>query len=248
MRSSEYKYRARQALCGNWLIAIIAAIIAGLLGASVINTFSSSIDLNFSDSDISDSEINEELSTVLPEGADPEISEKMLVFIGSIILVATIVGLIYALIMFTVGSAVSVGYARFNLDMIDGITPRIGTMFSAFGQIKTAIAVRLVTSVLVSLGYLLLIVPGIILNLNYSMAIFVMSDNPYMTTREVLAESRRIMTGRRWRFFCLEFSFIGLIFLCMLTLGIGFIWLVPYMNATYAAFYRQAKMEADYTV
>ena len=239
MGFDELKYDARRALSGNWLIAIIAAIIAGLLGASVLNNATTSYDYSYEDFEESE-DVENDITSMIPDEA--------LVFIGAVVTVFAITGLIYAIIMFTIGSVVSIGYCRFNMDLIDGIRPSIGTLFSAFGQIKTAIAVRLLTGVLVGIGYIFLIVPGIILSYSYSMATFIMADNPYLTTTEVLRESRLLMKGNKLRLFCLNLSFIGYILLCILTLGIGFIWLTPYMNATYAAFYRQIKQNANIVV
>ncbi len=239
MGFDELKYDARRALSGNWLIAIIAAIIAGLLGASVLNNATASYDYSYEDFDESE-DVENDITSMIPDEA--------LVFIGAVVTVFAIAGLIYAIIMFTVGSVVSIGYCRFNMDLIDGIRPSIGTLFSAFGQIKTAIAVRLLTGVLVGIGYIFLIVPGIILSYSYSMATFIMADNPYLTTTEVLRESRMLMKGNKLKLFCLHLSFIGYILLCILTLGIGFIWLTPYMNATYAAFYRKIKQNANIVV
>lgn len=239
MGFDELKYNARRALSGNWLIAIIAAIIAGLLGASVLNNATTSYDYSYEDFEESE-DVENDITSMIPDEA--------LVFIGAVVTVFAITGLIYAIIMFTIGSVVSIGYCRFNMDLIDGIRPSIGTLFSAFGQIKTAIAVRLLTGVLVGIGYIFLIVPGIILSYSYSMATFIMADNPYLTTTEVLRESRLLMKGNKLRLFCLNLSFIGYILLCILTLGIGFIWLTPYMNATYAAFYRQIKQNANIVV
>lgn len=239
MGYSELKYDARRALSGNWLIAIIAAIIAGLLGASVLNNATTSYDYSYEDFEESE-DVENDITSMIPD--------EVLVFIGAVVTVFAIAGLIYAIIMFTIGSVVSIGYCRFNMDLIDGIRPSIGTLFSAFGQIKTAIAVRLLTGVLVGIGYIFLIVPGIILSYSYSMATFIMADNPYLTTTEVLRESRMLMKGNKLRLFCLHLSFIGYILLCILTLGIGFIWLTPYMNATYAAFYRQIKQNANIVV
>ena len=239
MGFDELKYNARRALSGNWLIAIIAAIIAGLLGASVLNNATTSYDYSYEDFEESE-DVENDITSMIPDEA--------LVFIGAVVTVFAITGLIYAIIMFTIGSVVSIGYCRFNMDLIDGIRPSIGTLFSAFGQIKTAIAVRLLTGVLVGIGYIFLIVPGIILSYSYSMATFIMADNPYLTTTEVLRESRMLMKGNKLRLFCLHLSFIGYILLCILTLGIGFIWLTPYMNATYAAFYRQIKQNANIVV
>ena len=64
-----------------------------------------------------------------------------------------------------------------------------------------------------------------------------------MTANEAITQSRQIMNGNKWRLFCLDFSFIGWHILCVLSLGVGYIWLVPYIQASYAEFYRRAKLE-----
>lgn len=56
---------------------------------------------------------------------------------------------------------------------------------------------------------LLLIVPGIIASYHYSMAQYLLYTHPEMGVMEVLRESKRCMTGRKGRLFCLNISFIG---------------------------------------
>jgi uncharacterized membrane protein len=73
---------------------------------------------------------------------------------------------------------------------------------------------------------------------SYVMVHYVMADHPELTAREALRESKEIMHGNRWRFFCMILSFIGWEILGILTLGIGFLWITPYQQAAIAAFYR----------
>ena len=58
-----------------------------------------------------------------------------------------------------------------------------------------------------------------------------------MGIREAVNESKRLMAGHKWRFFCLLLSFIGWAILSALSFGIGYLWLVPYMQSAFAAFY-----------
>ena len=85
---------------------------------------------------------------------------------------------------------------------------------------------------------LLFIIPGIVAAYSYAMAPYILAENPDMTVREAIAASKEMMRGSRWRLFCLGFSFIGWSMLCILTLGIGNLWLRPYREAAQAAFYR----------
>lgn len=53
------------------------------------------------------------------------------------------------------------------------------------------------------------------------------------------------MDGHKWRLFCLHLSFIGWWLLCILTLGIGMLWLAPYIQNSTAAFYEDLKNQFD---
>ena len=75
-------------------------------------------------------------------------------------------------------------------------------------------------SLIVFAWSLLLVVPGILAAYSYSMADYLLSRNPEMGVSEALRESKRLMYGRRWRFFCLEMSFIGWVLLCMVPMSI----------------------------
>lgn len=92
---------------------------------------------------------------------------------------------------------------------------------------------------------LLLIIPGIMKAFSYALTPYILLDEPELTARQAIARSCEIMQGRRWKLFCLSLSFIGWGILCVLTFGIGFLWLVPYMNASIAAFYEDARAEYE---
>ena len=68
---------------------------------------------------------------------------------------------------------------------------------------------------------------------------YIQAEHPEMAPGDVLARSKEMMEGNRWRLFCLQFSFIGWSILSSLTLGIGNLWLTPYKQAATAAFYRE---------
>ena len=115
------------------------------------------------------------------------------------------------------------------------------------------IVAELLTSIIVGLGFIALIVPGVILLLGYSQTTLLLADNPDMTAVEAMRESRLLMRGHRWEFFLLVFSFIGWSFLSALTYGLSEIYASPYRVSTYCNYYMDLtgtrhKSEADYTV
>ena len=92
---------------------------------------------------------------------------------------------------------------------------------------------------------LLLIIPGIMKAFSYALTPYILLDEPELTARQAITRSCEIMQGRRWKLFCLSLSFIGWGILSILTFGIGILWLVPYMNASVAAFYEDARAEYE---
>ena len=92
---------------------------------------------------------------------------------------------------------------------------------------------------------LLLIIPGIMKAFSYALTPSIIMDEPELTARQAITRSCEIMEGRRWKLFCLYLSFIGWGILSLLTFGIGFLWLLPYMNASFAAFYEDARAEYE---
>lgn len=87
------------------------------------------------------------------------------------------------------------------------------------------------------IAYLTCIVYAVSRGLLYSLVYYIACDEPDLTGKEVVNKSEKLMTGNRGNLFLLELSFIGWMFLGILTLGIGLIWVVPYLQVTVACFY-----------
>lgn len=113
----------------------------------------------------------------------------------------------------------------------------IDMMFHGFRRFGTALAAYLLRLIFVFLWMLLLIVPGIIAALRYSQTFYLLADNPSLGPLEAIRESKQLMVGRKWKLFCLGLRFLGWSLLCMLTCGVGLIWLAPYMAVSHARFY-----------
>ena len=216
MKLREIRREAREALKGNWLVAIIASFIAGTFCAS--------------GSGVSSSTTEEIDFTALEQFTSAELISAI-ALLGGFVLFGLIVSvLIYALI--------SVGYAQFNIDLIDGVKPRIITMFSKGKQVGTAIVANILVFLRVLVGTILFIIPGIIAAYQYSMVNYIIAENPGIKASEALKMSKEMMRGNKFRFFCLSLSFFGWAIVVVLTLGIASIWVAPYMQAAYAAFYK----------
>ena len=148
------------------------------------------------------------------------------------------IGGILGIVRFVVGGPVKLGYCRFLLKMHDGKEAEVRDVFSRFDRFGDGFCLELLTSLYIMLWSLLFIIPGLVKAYAYAMAPFILEENPNMTPSEAIKASRELMDGLKFDLFCLHWSFFGWALLSVLTLGIGSLWLNPYMNAATAAFYR----------
>ena len=70
---------------------------------------------------------------------------------------------------------------------------------------------------------------------------YILSDSPELSAMDALKMSKKMMKGHKWKLFCLQLSFIGWGILGILSLYIGYLWLTPYMYASFANFYEDLK-------
>lgn len=118
---------------------------------------------------------------------------------------------------------------------------QFGMLFDGFKRFGTSFGAYLLMGLFTFLWTLLLIVPGIIAALSYSMTFFILRDDPTVGALDAIGRSKKMMQGNKWKYFCLQWRFFGWALLCILTLGIGFLWLLPYIMTSTARFYEDLK-------
>ena len=129
------------------------------------------------------------------------------------------------------------GFALAALEVSRARQAKIETLFEGFKNFGSAFLLSLLNSIFIFLWSLLLIIPGIIKALSYSMSTYILADNPTIGVSEARARSIQMMKGNKWRLFCLYFSFIGWMILCVLTFGILTFWVSPYIQVAVSEFY-----------
>jgi len=140
-----------------------------------------------------------------------------------------------------IGGAFAVGISTFGLSIARKEEARLEMIFSGFKNFGNALILYLLIAIFVFLWTLLLIIPGIIAQISYAMAYFIMSDEPNIGAMDAINKSKKMMYGYKWKYFCLCCRFIGWFILGVLSLGIGFLWIVPYLNISFAEFYEDVK-------
>lgn len=157
------------------------------------------------------------------------------------------IGFVLTLLVFI---PLDLGYTIAMYDFIHGSKlDTIDRMFSCFKQYSRTLAVSLLKNVYIFLWSLLLIIPGIVKSYSYAMTYYIAKENPEMRPEECINASMRMMHGYKGRLFLLDLSFIGWLILSVLTFGILFLWVLPWMEATHVNFYEElkAKNAPDHT-
>lgn len=150
---------------------------------------------------------------------------------------AELVSAIVSIIVNIFTIIISGGIARFYLNFATEDSPSYGDLFSQAGLFLKILGITALMTLLFMLGLILLVIPGIIMIYMYSMSIYVLIDDPSKGVIECLRESRYMMKGHKWQFFVLNLSFILWGLLCVVTCGIAYLWVAPYIGITEANYY-----------
>lgn len=250
-RAADFRKIARDALRGRWSVAVLTGFIASLMGAGI---GSGSISLTNNTNYLREIQLNE-----------------LSIQLQTLLIVSTVVILIWAIITVIIGGAGKLGYAVFNLKLVDNKKVSLTDLFSQFHRFGEGFCMNFFAGLFIFLWTLLFVIPGLIKIYSYAMAPYILAENPGMTAMEAIKKSRHVMDGNKWRLFCLDLSFIGWWLLCILPsfimiavltgsgirendigmlLGlipcivpyfVGSLFLNPYLEAAYAAFYRDVR-------
>lgn len=252
--AADFRAIARDALHGKWSTAVLTGFIASLLGAGIATGGGGS---SSSSNSNSSSNLFQEIQAT-----------EFWIQFRSILVAAVVVLVIWIIITIIISGAAKLGYAIFNLKLVDHKAANLSDLFSQFHRLGDGFCMNFLIGLFTFLWSLLLVVPGIIKTYSYAMTPYILAENPGMTATEAITESRQVMDGNKWRLFCLGFSFIGWDLLCSaptviaavvviskITMGgniaallwlfpfvvitfIGSLFLRPYRETAYAAFYR----------
>lgn len=144
----------------------------------------------------------------------------------------------------------SYGFSMLLLDYVRRKEQSEGAVLASWQNAIENYSNIVVTYVLYVLILALIAIPTLfigsfIFSLAYAMAPFVLKDHPDYSAREALRASRHMMRGHKWELCVLTLSFIGWFLLCLITFGIAFLWVGPYMTTAYAHFYEDIKPQEE---
>ena len=117
----------------------------------------------------------------------------------------------------------------------------VGDAFCGFDDLWSAIKVNFFMGLFTALWSFLLVIPGIIKGLSYSMSFYILAENKGMPALECIRRSKELTRGHKGELFVLHLSFFGWYLLESITFGIAGIYVTPYVRTTTANFYRKLK-------
>jgi len=151
---------------------------------------------------------------------------------------------ISSLILVFIAGPLAVGISIFSLKISRNEEARFEQIFTGFYNYLNSVIAYLLVVLFILLWTLLLIIPGIIAAISYSMTFYIIAEDESIGPMEAIDKSKKMMDGYKSKYFFLGLRLFGLALLCILTLGIGFLWLIPYAHITTAKFYDDIKDNA----
>ena len=140
--------------------------------------------------------------------------------------------------------AFTISILRVYLNLTKAVEPKAGDSFSGFDDFWAAFKVTFLVGLFTFLWSLLFVIPGIIKSYSYRFAAYILAENKGKAALQCIDESKKMTEGHKMDLFVLDLSFIGWALLGSITCGIAYIWVLPYMQATYANTYNSLKPAA----
>lgn len=163
-----------------------------------------------------------------------------MVFVVTLIVAALPTASSIAVVGFVILGPLVVGQAIYLIDMIETESDgkKIELVIEGFKKsfVNSFLAI-LLTSIFTFLWSLLFIIPGIIKHFSYAMTPYIIADEPEIDAMAAIAKSQEMMRGHKMELFLLHFSFIGWYLLASIPMGLGLIFLMPYVQTAVANFY-----------
>ena len=154
----------------------------------------------------------------------------------------TPLGSLFTTLLELAASVLGGAYAGWCLMRVRGIDAGIRELFPDWRTALRLLGVLFLSGILIGLGFMLFIIPGVILLFRYALVVYLVYDQPEMGIIEIMQESGRLMKGHKMEYFLLQLSFIGWVLLAeivesfiVVPIGSGF--LNPYRGLASAYFY-----------
>jgi uncharacterized membrane protein len=147
------------------------------------------------------------------------------------------------LLSFLLAGPLQLGIAIYFLNILNDRPASIENLIEGFKPLLKVILIFIIISIATAIGIVLLIIPGIIIELGLSMTYYILVENPELSIEESLKESWRLTNGYKMELFVLHLRFIPWYLLGLLCFGIGIFVVMPWHQLTLANYYNYLKQQ-----
>ncbi|UBM59013.1 DUF975 family protein [Marinilongibacter aquaticus] len=151
----------------------------------------------------------------------------------------------YSFLILFIAGALYVGQSSFFLEIIRGQEARFENIFEGFQKnyLQNSIAYFLCMVVII-IGFVLLIIPGIIMATGLSQTFYILAENKNMTAIDAMKKSWEIMDGHKMKLFLLVLLSMGLFILGILAFLIGIFVVIPIIYSAFTQFYVELRQSS----
>ena len=241
-----FKANYWKSVCISFILTFVTVGL-GSIGGSRIN-FDNSTDetenvhnaMNvFSASAASPQNASDEITEILNDPQSMALTAGILVFILIVILIACLVGFVLKVLVY---NPIRVGCYSFFKNNYTSKEASLDDVLDGFEKYDHTLLTMLLKDVFLFLWALLFIIPGIVKAYSYRMVPYLIKDNPDMSPKDIITQSRNMMDGHKWEVFVFDLSFIGWYILGAFTFGLlNIFWTNPYKENASAGIYLKLK-------
>ena len=174
--AADFREIARNALRGKWPVAILTGFVASLIGAGIASSGGGG-----------SSNSNDSSSGIIQDFQATELWLQLRTFL----IIAAVILVIWVIVTIVISGAGKLGYAIFNLKLVDNRDAAFSDLFSQFDRLGAGFCMNFLMGLFTFLWSLLLVIPGIIKSFSYAMTPYIFAEHPEMTATEAITESRR---------------------------------------------------------
>ena len=176
------------------------------------------------------------------------LSSKWLLAIGIVLLHTIVNGVVgsvgFGLGTLALGGALSFGISRTMVLIYRGHTPQVETYFDGFKHYLPTLIAFLLVSVIVLVGIVLLVIPGIVAAIGLSQAFYVLQDQPELGAEGAIRESWRLTwtNGNMLKVFLMGFVIFFVTLGGLLALGVGLLFAIPLVSVMAGGLYEELRL------
>ena len=163
-------------------------------------------------------------------------------------IIGSVVGSVgFGLGTLALSGALSFGFNRTMVLIYRGHVPRVETYFDGFKHFLPTLFAFLLVSVIAFVGFILLVIPGIIAIVGLSQTFYILQDDPGMGAEAALQESWRLTwkNGHMWKVFGMSVLSLLIVLGGVLAFGVGLLVAVPLVSVMASGLYEELRLDGE---